>query len=481
MEVKEIRGIKNRLHHYLQEFRDCFARKDTRAHLKTYVSGQLSNLERKSVEPIALEAGMPARTLQEFLSQHCWDHDKMRDQLQALVIRDHAGANSIGLIDETSYVKKGNKTPGVQRQWCGAVGKQENCVVSVHLGYTSGDFHCLLDSDLFLTKSWSQDRARCREAGIPEEVVHRPKTEIALELYDRARANGVEFEWLTFDEGYGGKPPFLRQLDVRGQVFVGEVPVNFYAWAKRPRVTTRAYRRHGRGRGRQSPRLVAGGPKLRMVQSLLSDHRSLGRQPWQCFRVKDGEKGPMLWEVKHTLIYPPDEAGLPDRTYHLVVARSVLAPEKVKYFISNAAPETSVEVLLLVAFSRWRIERCFQDDKGQLGLAHYEGRRWLGWQRHLILSAVSFLFLARVHQALREKKSGPDPVPGAYGRFGSGADVVVERVPGNGVVREDGTQDSMATETQCPGAQKPHQKDTTNVAPNGYSFNRGQTMSMALT
>jgi SRSO17 transposase len=482
VEVNQIRGIKNRLHHYLQEFSDCFSRKDTRAHLKTYVSGQMSNLERKSVEPIALEAGMPARTLQEFLSQHSWDHDRMRDQLQALVVGEHGGANSIGLIDETSYVKKGDKTPGVQRQWCGAAGKKENCVVSVHLGYTSGDFHCLLDSDLFLPeKSWSEDRARCREAGIPDEVVHRPKTEMALELYDRARANGVEFEWLTFDAGYGGKPPFLRQLDAREQVFVGEVPVNFYAWGKRPRVSERAYRRHGHGRGLKTPRLVAGSAKPSTVQSLLADHRALGRQPWQCFRVKDGEKGPMLWEVKHMLIYPPNEAGLPDRTYHLVAARSVLAPEKVKYFVSNAPPETAVEVLLLVAFSRWRIERCFQDDKGQLGLDHYEGRRWLGWQRHLILSAVSFLFLARVHQALREKKSAPDPVPGAYSGFGSGANVVVERVQGDGAVREDRTQDSMAAETQRPGAQKSYQKDTTNVAPNGYSFNRGQAMPMALT
>jgi SRSO17 transposase len=482
VDVSQIRGIKNRLHHYLQEFRDCFGRSDTRAHLKTYVAGQLSTLERKSVEPIALEAGMPARTLQEFLSQHCWDHERMRERIQAVVIRDHAGAHSIGLIDETSYVKKGDKTPGVQRQWCGAVGKKENCLVSVHLGYTRGEFHCLLDSDLFLPeKSWSQDRTRCREAGIPDEVVHRPKTEIALALYDRSRASGVEFEWLTFDEGYGGKPPFLRQLDARGQAFVGEVPVNFYAWAKRPRVTERAYRRHGRGRGRQRPRLVAGSPKLRTVHALLTDPRSMGRQPWQCFRVKDGEKGPMLWEAKQTLIYPPDEAGLPEQVYHLVAARSVLAPEKVKYFVSNAPPETRVEVLLLVAFSRWRIERCFQDTKGQLGLDHYEGRRWQGWQRHLVLSAVSFLFLARVHQALREKKSAADPLPSPYRHCGCGADLVLERVPHHAALPKDGRQNSMATEAQCPGSKESYQKNTAKITPNRHPPVQSQTLSMALT
>ena len=482
MDVPQIRGLKNRLHHYLQEFAPCFGRQDTRAHLKTYVSGQLSALERKSVEPIALEAGMPARTLQEFLSQHCWDHERMVDDLQALVVRDHSGPNSVGLIDETSYVKKGDKTPGVQRQWCGAVGKKENCLVSVHLGYTREDFHCLLDGDLFLPEGWSQDRKRCREAGIPDTVVYRPKTAIALELYDRARGNGVHFDWLTFDEGYGGKPPFLRQLDARGQAFVGEVPSNFYAWAKRPQVTDRPYRRRGRrGTSRKTPRLVAGSAQVQTVASMVDRHPSLRRQGWQAYRVKDGEKGPMVWEVKHAMIYPPDEAGLPDKAYHLIVARSVLVPEEVKYFISNAGAETSVEVLLLVAFSRWRVERCFQDDKGQLGLDHYEGRRWLGWQRHLVISAVSFLFLARVHQALREKKSRPDALPGPHRHGGGGADVVVERLSSRRRVRENGAQASMAAKAQCPSTKEPHQNHPTKITPTWHSIDSHQTMPMALT
>ena len=356
-----------------------------------------------------------------------------------------------------------------------------NCLVSVDLGYTSEDFHCLLDSDLFQPLSWSEDRERCREAGISESVEHRPKTAIALELYDQARSNGVEFDWLRFDEGYGGKPPFLRELDKRGQVFVGEVPVSFRAWAKRPRVTERSYHRHGRGRGRRVSRRVSGTPKTKTVQALLTDHPSLRQQPWQCFRVKDGEKGPMLWEAKHALIYPPNEAGLPDQVYHLVVARSVLAPNEVKYFVSNAPSETSIETLLLVAFSRWRIERCFQDDKGQLGLDHYEGRRWRGWQRHLMISAVSFLFLARVHQALRKKKSAADSLPSAYRHFGRGTDLMVERMQDHGVVQENGSQDSVAAETQCSGAQEPYQSDSSKITPNGHSFSRGKTMLLALT
>jgi SRSO17 transposase len=414
MDAQKIRQLKPMLRRYLGEFDDCFARKDTRAHLSKYVEGQLSDLGRKSVEPIAMKVGVPVRTLQEFLSQHSWDNERMRNRLQEIVVRDHAGPNSIGIIDETSFVKKGDKTPGVQRQHCGAVGKLENCIVTVHLGYAVDDFHCLLDGDLFLPEGWSEDRDRCREARIPEHVVYRPKSEIALELYDRAKANGVEFEWMTFDEWYGVKPQFLRALDERGQKFVGEVHKHYTAWIDSPRTTSRSSRR-GRGRGKKVPRLVSRSRPPQHVEDLLKYHPALCDQAWQRWRVKDGDKGPMIWEVKHTPIYPKNEAGLPGAAYHLVVARNVLKPEEIKYFVSNAPPETKVSTLLLVAFSRWRIERCFEDQKGEVGLDHYEGRRWLGLQRHLAITAVSFLFLARALQRFRGEKSTAHFMPDAYG------------------------------------------------------------------
>jgi SRSO17 transposase len=217
--------------------------------------------------------------------------------------------------------------------WIGSVGKQENCIVTVHLGYAAGDFHCLLDGDLFLPEDWSNDRDRCREAGVPDAVVYRPKTEIGLELYDRARQNGVYFEWLTFDEWYGAKPPFLRALDGRGQKFVGEVHKHYVAWIDPPRTTTRPYRRRRRGRGRKVPRLVAASRKAQHVEDLLKREPVLRDQSWEPWRVKDTEKGPVVWEVKHALIYPKDEEGLPDKPYHLVVARNVLNRDEIKYFL----------------------------------------------------------------------------------------------------------------------------------------------------
>jgi len=422
MDAEQIRQLQPKLECFLGRFADCFARKDTRAHLGVYVRGQLSHLPEKSVEPIALEAGVAPRTLQEFLSQLKWDDNRLRDRVQEIVRTELAGAHAIGLFDETSDPKKGDKTPGVQKQWCGRLGKLENCLVTVHLGYAVDDFHCLLDGELFLPESWAADRGRCREAGIPDTVAYRPKWQIALELYDRAIANGLQFEWLTFDEGYGGKPEFLRALSARQQNYVAEVPRSFTGWLKAPRVVTRPYHRGRRGRGRAVPRLASGSRPPRRVDELLSD-RALRDQPWQPWRVKDGDKGPLVWECKHTLITIKDENGLPGARLHLLIARNVLDREGVKFFVSNASPQTGIGVLLLVAFSRWRVERCFEDGKSEIGLDQYEGRRYLGLKRHLILSAVSYLFLARVRQEWGEKP-GVDGVPVAHRHGGVGAVVV---------------------------------------------------------
>jgi len=412
MDADEIRQLDPLLRDYLARFDDCFDRRDTRAHLPVYIRGQLSNLERKSVEPIALEAGMPVRTLQEFLSQHQWDHPSMRDRLQQIVRDEHAGedAEVIGIIDETSFSKKGVKTPGVQRQYLGCVGKQDNGIVTVHLGVSVGDFHALLDGDLFLPESWSEDRARCQAAKIPDEVVYRPKTEIALELYDRARANGQRFDWLTFDEWYGSKPPFLRGLDDRNQCFIGEIHKDFVGWIDPPRITQRPYRRGRRGPGRKTPRVVKGSRKAKTVEQLAKSHRAFRDQAWETWRIKDSDKGPIVWNVKHAMIYVKDEDALPTKCYHLLVCENPLTGER-KYFISNAPPETPLGKLLQVAFSRWPIERCFEDQKGEVGMTHWEGRTWVGLQRHLILTSVSYLFLMIACQRLRKKKSGSNGLP----------------------------------------------------------------------
>lgn len=462
MDAEAISGLEQQLDDFLAQFADCFARRDTRAHLSVYVRGQMSNLERKSVEPIALAADVPVRTLQEFLTHLVWDEERMRRRVAEIVVRDHADPESIGLIDETSCVKKGEHTPGVQRQYCGAVGKQENCLVTVHLGYAAKDFHCLLDGEMYLPKSWHEDRARCRAAGIPDEVVSRPKSEIALELYDRARQHGVHFEWLTFDEWYGAKPEFLRALDQRGQKYVAEVHKGIVAWIDRPAVTTRPHR-GARGRPRKTPRLRSGSRPPQTLEQLAQSHPALRDQPWQTYRIKDTHKGPLVWQVKHVLVHLKDEHGLPSKPHHLVVCRSPLTGE-IKYFLSNAPLDAPVTKLLWVAFSRWRVERCFEDSKGEIGLTHWEGRRWIGLKRHLILSAVSYLFLAQATQRLAGKKSRPDRVPTPRGDQRSGPILVAERGRRASPVRKDGTTAPIPPRPKRPRTPRPYQNHQTTTA-----------------
>ena len=285
---------------------------------------------------------------------------------------------------------------------------------------------------------------------------YRPKWQIALELYDRAVANGLRFDWMTFDEWYGGKPEFLRSLSTRGQRFVGEVPRNVVGWLKPPRVITRPFRHHSGGRGRKVPRLAIGSKPARRIDELLEDGE-LRDQPWQRWRVKDGEKGPMIWEVKHCRFTPKGSDGMPGEPMHLIVARDVLDPEEIKFFVSNAPPETSIQPMLLVAFSRWRVERCFEDHKGEIGLDHYEGRLYLGLKRHLLISAVSYLFLARMRQRLRGEKSGAHGVPGAHGHCGPDPLVVARATTIKEIAGEDGGQAPSNTKKKRLSTKVPHE------------------------
>jgi len=406
MTPQQIAGLGPALTQFLRPLYGCFSECRLLDHFDIYCRGLLSDLDRKSVEPIALAAGSTVRALQLFLSHHVWDHQRLRDLLQQRIAQQHApppglprsvnDPGVIGLIDETSVVKKGTKTPGVQRQYCGTVGKVENCVVTVHLGYCFGEFKALLDSALFLPKSWSDDRERCREADIPDDLVYHPKTTIARDLVRHALGNGIRFDWLVFDEGYGKCPAFLFDLDALGQTWIGEVPKNFRCWPTLPPY--------------HSPRREFASKE---VQNVVRWSPAFIYQDWQSFSIARETAQPVVWDVKAAQVHLVKDAEPTDRTYWLIVAWN-RATGEYKYFVSNAPPHTALDLLMRVAFRRFKIEHLFRLAKGEVGLSHFEGRSYVGLMRHMILCQTVLLFLAE--QAKRLASASPGEPPSSSGQ-----------------------------------------------------------------
>lgn len=371
---------------------------------------------------MALQAGVLPRSLQVFLGWLSWDETRMVDRVQQIVARDYSHPHAIGLVDETGSPKKGTHTAGVQRQWCGNTGKIDNCVVSVHIGYTVGSFHALLDSDLFLPKSWANDAARRKQVGIPEEMVHRTKPQIALAQIQRALQNGIRVGAWTFDEHYGQSYAFLDGLDALGQTYVAEVPCTFHGWAKLPKLLYRATPQEMRcqGKKRQFPRLAktAAGPSE--VRDLVRHSPAFVNQPWVPIHIKEGQMGPMVREVKAIPFYMVRD-GLPTRGHWLIVARDPETPEALKFFVSNAPSGTPLEWLVYVGYSRWPIEQCFKEEKDELGFDHFEVRGWRSIHRHMYLTQVSHLYLNRMRRALmaqerQQCQDGPFFPPHRTGR-----------------------------------------------------------------
>jgi SRSO17 transposase len=412
MTPQQIAGLGPALTQFLRPLYGCFSECRLLDHFDIYCRGLLSDLDRKSVEPIALAAGSTVRALQVFLSHGVWDHQRLRDLLQQRVAQHHAPVpgqlrsvedpGAIGLIDETSVVKKGTKTPGVQRQYCGAVGKIENGIVTVHLGYSHGDFKTLLDSDLFLPKCWSDDRQRCREADIPDELVYRPKTAIALDQVHHALGNGVRFDWITFDEGYGKAPAFLFGLDALGQSWIGEVPKSFRCWPTLPQY----HSQHREFASKKVCNVVRWSPAFIYPS-------------WQSFPIARETAEPVVWDVKAAQVHLAKGDYPTDRTYWLIVAWNRVTDEY-KYFLSNAPPHTALDLLLRVAFRRFKIEHLFRLAKGEVGLSHFEGRSYVGLMRHMILCQTVLLFLAEQTQRLASASPGESTYSGQPGPTRSG-------------------------------------------------------------
>jgi len=395
MTADQIRSLQPALAALLARFRGCFKTEKTFRHWERYLLGLMADLKRKSIEPIALAAGVAVRTLQEFLAFFAWDHERVNAQLQRLVADEHGSETAIGVLDASGHAKQGDKTPGVQRQYCGESGKIENCVVGQHLLYTDNDprnpFACVLASDLYLPEEWAADRERCRAAGIPDDLEYRPKWRIGVDQVEGAIGNGVRFAWITFDEDYGKIPEFWFEMDRLGQRAVGEVPANFYCWPTWPHCRS-SQAAHASKRVDNACRFS---PVFR-------------DREWKRIHIKDTTRGPAVWELKGGRVHLVDASKNPsrptDRQYWLIVARNPRTKEY-KYFVSNAPKKVKLEEMLRAAFARWHVEMWFERAKQETGFGTFEVRTYRSLIRHWLCSRMAMYFLAAQTERLRGEKS----------------------------------------------------------------------------
>ena len=395
MNADQIRSLQPALAALLVTFRPCFKRVASFGHWERYIVGLITDLKRKSIEPIALAAGVAVRTLQEFLADFVWDHDRVETILRQLVMDRYGSEQAIGVIDASAHVKQGNKTPGVKRQWCGERGKKENCIVGQHLLYTDNDpanpFTCVVASDLFLPEDWSNDRDRCRAAGIPDDLVHRTKWQISLDQVEEVIGDGVRFSWLTFDEEYGSVPGFWFGLDRLGQRGIGEARANFRCWPTRPHC-----------------RSTQAAHASKRVDNVCQYSQVFTRKKWRAVTIKDTTRGPMVWEIKTAQVHLVDASGPvsqpTDRKYWLILARNPATGET-KYFVSNASANTPLSEMLRVAFARWHVEMWFRRAKQEAGFGAFEVRTYTSLIRHWLSSRMAMYFLSAETQRLRGEKS----------------------------------------------------------------------------
>ena len=410
MAANRVRTCAKKVTCFHQQFESCFGRREAKAHSLVYLRGLILGEGRKNVERIALRFstarnGSPPSqnevvALQEFLTLSPWQARSVQEKIQdvfaeELVPRTAAWPlGTVGVVDESAFVKSGPESCGVARQWCGRLGKKENCQVGVYLLGVTPAGTALLDHGLYLPEAWAADRARRRKTRVPPEVKFQTKPQIATEQIRRTRTAGhVAFDWITADELYGRDGNFLDALEQDGQRYVVEVPVNTSVWTLDPSTQMRAW--CGNGRPPKNPRRDS-------VQSVKEVAESLPPEAWQVLQLREGAKGPLAFEFARVRVWAMRHKK-PGPPVWLVVRRSLADNPEVKYYLSNADENTPLETMALVTGTRWRVEEFFEDGKGDFGMSDYEARAWTSWHHHMTMVALAHLFMTTTKLELKEE------------------------------------------------------------------------------
>src|SRR6266571_1368163 len=383
-----------RLHTFMKPFVDTFQGQALSHHAKTYVSGLLSDVARKNVESIAYHVGQNRLGLQGFIGWADWDDAPLRKTLLDQVGTPLGQGDGVLVFDPSAFPKSGRESVGVARQWCGRLGKVDNCQGAIYLGYVSRKGHTLVDARLYLPKEWTKDKARLEKAGVPQAYrAYRTRHQLALEMLEHNGAS-LPHRWIAGDDEMGRPYWFRRRLEALGERYLLAVPSN--TSMRDVEVEPPAY--SGRGRRPQRP-----------WQHVEAWSQSLEDTAWHRIDVRDGSKGPLVVEAVKRRVVSRTHRRQQGAQETLVVIRYSDRDQaqvvKVDYYLSNAAPETPLGEFARVAKAAHRIEECLQRSKSEAGLADYEVRNWTGWQHHQTLSLLATWFLVR--ETDRGKKMDP--------------------------------------------------------------------------
>ena len=400
----DVEGLLEELWEFQSAFHDCFARSEARAHFFDYMVGQLSPLERKSIEPMALRVdGGTVRGLQRFISDVSWDEEQMEWNYRQLVAEEMGDPDGVLMFDETGFVKKGTESVGVARQYCGTLGKVENCQVGVFAGYASRQGYALVDKRLFLPEAWFTEAyaIRRRQCNVPTELTFQSKPQLAAAMLQALTQEGLlPFKYLVADCLYGNSPDFLDAVDacIGVTAFVA-IPAETRCWLQRPQTEDTTYTYKGDIR---SKRVVIGSHNAPC--SVAAVAASLPASSWYRRTVSEGTKGPIAYTFARQRVTLCKE-GLPDRTVWLVIKRTAGADPVSSYSMSNAPVSTPWRTLVWLSGLRWAVEQCFEEGKTELGMAHYEVRKYPGWHHHMLTTMLAHFFLW--HLKLRLGKKSP--------------------------------------------------------------------------
>ena len=385
--AQDVRRCRRRLEGFLQRYLPRFYRSEQRQLAHVVLQGKLSQLQRKTCEPIAYLADRQRKPVQNFVGAGAWDDEAVMTEWRRHVAQECADPDAVLVLDPSAFPKKGNASCGVSRQWCGRLGKIENCQVGVFLSYVTAAGYAPVDRQLYLPEDWAEDAKRREQTHIPPEVTFQERWRIGLKLLERS-TSALPFGWIAGDDEFGRCSAFRAALRQRQWRYVLDVPCNTLIRDLN-----------------EEPALGRRVPPWRRVEDWAK------RQPsrrWRRLELGDGAKGPKVVRVLEAWVQTKNEAGRGGTWERLVVIRTVADESQVWYTLSNARVEVPLSKLAFVHGRRHGVEEMLQTGKGEVGLAQYEVRSWMGWHHHVTLSLLALWFLILEKQELGKKNPGVD-------------------------------------------------------------------------